>query len=481
MIQQQYSQNTAVDERCIRLDLGKREKRTYYVFRLAPVLFLVLCEWFFFRNMYGTDALFGDVGDGRLTMLVAEHWYRVFQGKARIADLGMFYPAQNTLAYSDMLLGYGVVHSILRILGLNIYYAYKYTILMVHAIGTFSCYWLLRRTLRLRRGSSLLGTTAFSFSDTYIASLIHTQLGALSFLPIAAILAVCFFRNLQNRRKRNAYIYLCISILALVLYTSWYTAFFIAVFVVVGCLVGLLYCGVIRINIWVIIKTFINKVRFDLIAYFLFTVVMLLPFAILEMPMMKMSGGYSTGQVRMYIPELIDVIHVSPYNWLLGCFFENTAWLNERGLTTEVICGFSFVLLGVFLYSLIRSFAVNQTKKAIPQIIAITVIVCILLTIQWKGPAFCGWRLINKLFPGGKSIRAIARFFVFLNLPMSIATAHLWDLSKKRRNRYDIYNRNEHIASCCLLAMVLLSNMSTVGAPSSWNAVTAERKRARKT
>ncbi len=153
-------------------------------------------------------------------------------------------------------------------------------------------------------------------------------------------------------------------------------------------------------------------------------------------------------------------------------------WLNERGLSGEVICGFSFVLLGTFLFFLIRSFAVKQTGKVVPQIIAVAVIVSILLTVQWKGPAFCGWRLINKLFPGARSIRAVARFIIFLNLPMSIATACLWDLPKGKKDGHSVKNRCDIIISCCLLLMLLLSDVNTRGAPSSWDAATSEKRMA---
>ena len=73
------------------------------------MLFLLAGELYFFRNIIGTGQLISDGSDGRLTMLIAEHWYNVFKGKASIMDMGMFYPAKNTLAYSDMLLGSGLV------------------------------------------------------------------------------------------------------------------------------------------------------------------------------------------------------------------------------------------------------------------------------------------------------------------------------------------------------------------------------------
>ena len=54
------------------------------------MLFLLAGELYFFRNIIGTGQLISDGSDGRLTMLIAEHWYNVFKGKASIMDMGMF-------------------------------------------------------------------------------------------------------------------------------------------------------------------------------------------------------------------------------------------------------------------------------------------------------------------------------------------------------------------------------------------------------
>ena len=113
---------------------------------MSCIFLLCLLEYSAFQKIIGTDALFGDLGDGRLTNLVAEHWYHFFKGETAFADLGIFYPAENTLAYSDMLLGFGILHTLLRIVGCDMYIAYKYTILLVHAVGTVSAFYLLTNT-----------------------------------------------------------------------------------------------------------------------------------------------------------------------------------------------------------------------------------------------------------------------------------------------------------------------------------------------
>ena len=127
-------------------DAGKR-----WTAAVALVI-LVFCEWFFFRNVIGGEggALFGDRGDGRLTTLLTEHWWNFFTGKEKFSELAMFYPAEGVMGYTDLLLAYGLLHSLLRLAGFNMFAAYKWTIIISHCMGTLTMYYLLKKKLGLR-------------------------------------------------------------------------------------------------------------------------------------------------------------------------------------------------------------------------------------------------------------------------------------------------------------------------------------------
>lgn len=146
-------------------------------------IILFICEWFFFRNVIGTanGALIGDRGDGRFTTLIAEHWWRFIQGKEGFSELSIYYPYQNILGYSDLLLGYGIVHSFLRLIGFNMFSAYKWTLIIYHVFGTVSMYYLLRKTLKCHTLWAMFGTIGFCFSNDYAIHISHTQLNAICF------------------------------------------------------------------------------------------------------------------------------------------------------------------------------------------------------------------------------------------------------------------------------------------------------------
>ena len=176
---------------------------------------LIFCELFFFRKVIINNNLIGDRGDGRLTTIITEHWYNFFTGKEKFGELAMFYPISNVLSYSDLFFFYGIIHSCFRFLGMDMFNAYKYTLILIHLIGTVSMFYLLYKKLNLQIIWCLFGTIAFSFSSTYSLNLGHTQLGAYSMLPILMTLMICFFKNLKKSLviclSEGIYIYLIFS------------------------------------------------------------------------------------------------------------------------------------------------------------------------------------------------------------------------------------------------------------------------------
>ena len=460
-------------------------KKHAWLFWLLLLLFL---EWLSFRNMYGTEQLFGDLGDGRLTNLITEHWYRFFRGEASFADLGIFYPAQNTLAYSDMFLGFGIIHSLFRFLGMDMYLAFKCTILLVHLLGTIASFYLLRRVLRVRTVWAVFGTAAFSFSDSYITGLLHTQLASLSFLPVTFILIIRFVQNFENRKKRNVYGCLSILMLAVILYSAWYTAFFLAFSFFTFLLVGLAAVLILRIRPGKYLKKWILTLKWDLLGYLLFGAALITPFILLELPVMNMSGGYMFEEIsERYLPGLAGLIHVSSGNWMLGEWISRTSWF--AGKDHEIIRGFSIVLLLTFVCTFIRH--IVRTHRLSPRngkhidfrsilctVISVSTVLDILFMIRWPGTSFSLWEGVFLYFPGGKSIRSVGRYMLFLSFPLSMITAYMAGAEhfSSAPSSSATIKRSfiSTIPETVLLVLLILSNLNIVsikpeGMISPWN------------
>ncbi len=426
------------------------------------MLFLLAGELYFFRNIIGTGQLISDGSDGRLTMLIAEHWYNVFKGKASIMDMGMFYPAKNTLAYSDMLLGFGLIHSVLRVVGLDIFRAYKYTIMLVHLTGTVSSYYLLHRKLNLCAGWSVFGTVMFSFSSTYAVHIYHTQLVSLSLIPLAAVFVISFYNNLKNRKKRNVYAFLFIITAEIILYTAWYIFFFTVFFVLGVVITGIILNVVNDCGLWDKTKDFFKTVKYDFVIYVVALIIIALPFLITEMSIIKMSSGREYSEVCYYLPEMIDVINVSSKNWLMGGLLTKMK-LDARGFSFENAAGFSPVLLATFIGFYI--FVKKDRKNSWIKTIWITVVLGIFLTVRLSKDGLSLWWFIYKFFPGGSSIRAGVRYLLYLSLPMAAVTSMM---GNELTNRIGSKRISIPLVALSILAG-FVSCIKTDGVSSGWN------------
>ena len=455
------------------MEKTQRNNTLRYGLSIAILLF---CEWFFFRNIIGTNALISDDGDGRLTMLITEHWFHVLKGEQPLTGLGFFFPIPHTLAFSDMFMGFGILHVLYRILGMDVFFAYKWTLISFHALGTVSTFYLFDRTLKTDLFWTLFGTIAFSFSNAYATLICHTQLVAISIVPLTVIFTVRFFQYLDRRGKRNLYAYLTILSLVLILYTAWYIAFFSALFATVTFISWCIVLHVDGESVVQRLKRFLNTVRFDLLGYGAVFIALCLPFAYLELDIMKTYGGWDYWSVSsLFLPEFIDIVNVSSDNYALGGFMDSLRLMSRNIANEELKVGFSIVLLSVYVCLLIwagrkRRRATEVTEKTrlmLCQVVGISVLVCLLLPIRLSSNGVSLWWFVFTLFPGGSSIRAVSRIFLFLSLPMALVTAVMGNEAIKS------YQKKQHrhmIANCVLLALVFVSNVRVNGVYSTYEA-----------
>lgn len=400
-------------------------------------------------------------------MLITEHWFNFFKGKEKFGKLVIFYPAPNILVYSDMLFFYGIIHSLFRFMSIDIFNAYKYTIISIHFIGTFSMYYLLFQKLKLNVIWSLFGVTAFSFSSIYATHLGHTQLCACSMLPILLIFLINFFENLNRRKKRNVYAFLTITWYLLILYNSWYIAFFTVLFILIFTIIGIIGSLIKKKNIFEILYDFIKKISADIIIYVVYIIILLIPFVKLYLPLLK-KGGYGFSDIKkLYIPKLIALINIGEDNWLLGNFMRYLQSLHKP--TSEENMGFSLILLGVFI--IVTIFYINKKRKTTSEYIIlysiITVFVGILFSIKVSSKEISLWYFVYRLIPGASSVRAVSRFLLYLNFLMAILS------SVGGNSLFSIYNfKNTNYKKyipICLFILLWISNIRNEGVYSTWN------------
>ncbi len=426
---------------------------------------IIALETFFFRNVIGNSNLFGDCGDGRLTMLLTEHWFRFFTGKEKFADLAMFYPYAGALGRSDMFLGFGIISSLFRFFGCSMYKAYKFTLILLHIFGSYSLYFLLRKKLGINAAWSLFGVIAFFHSTTFATLAAgHTQLYCISILPFLSILLANIIQNFSNRKVRNKNCYAFITVYVLIVYTGWYIAFFTTIFSLILLAVYLCIENAKGNNPLKETLQVLSIFKLDLPKYILFTIILLIPFLFVYLPILKESGGYTWDDTFFYLPELADILNVGTENFLLGRLIRKLG-MAERG---ELEAGMSFILFSLFVYSLFFSKKLlpnNSIYFSLIHALSISSVIGYLLVIKLSNSGLSMWYFIWKLIPGGKSIRAAARFMFFLSLPVSISVSVYGNLWQKKLQM----TRPAAFTAIVLIPLLFLSQIRIGGIYSKWN------------
>lgn len=449
------------------------DRKKEWLIKLFIAWFLVFCEYIFFRNILGNDSLIGDRGDGRLTNLLVEHWWRFFQGKERFSELLMFYPAQGVLGYTDMLLGHGLIYALFRLAGINMFASYKFTLIFMHGMGMLSTFYLLKKKLKVSCAWSLFGTIAFCCSDTLARHVGHTQLMAVCMLPILVILFISFMQNLELRRNRNVLAYLLILWFALLTYTAWYVAFFTGLFSLIFLVVSFISFKRAHLEVLSILKKWMTVIRYDLVGYIIFLIIIYVPFIYVYFPVFQSSSGYSYSEASIYLPEIIDLIHVSENNYMMGWLMKILK-LDNRGYSGELAEGFSCVLLLLFFIMFFvqrKNWQKQNKNKSIMQKrcilivknVFITIMLCLILMMRLGSNGVSLWVFVYYLIPAAKSIRAVARFLLWLSFPMAVVTSYCAD-------QYVSIRMKGKTVSIVLTALIFVSNVNNTGVSSMWSA-----------
>ncbi len=456
---------------CIKTDLG--DKRRAYIRNAVFLILIFVLEIFFFRELLQSGAMIGDRGDARLNNLIMEHWYHVFRGEESVNTLSQFYPVTNTLSYTDMLLGFSIPYSILRFLGFSMFKANKLVLIGVHFFGSYCLYFLLYRIYKLKDYAAFAAVVAFSFANGYAVRIGHTQMTALSFLPMIIIFASMAVKCWDNNRLRRIYAMLFVTSYGLLAYTGWYTFFFSAVFfliVLVSCVGHILINNKkLFVEFWLNVK----KKIFELCIYAVWMVILLIPFLCWYLPTSRMSGNRKWEDVVFYSPNIIDIVNVGDNNRLLGKFINSLNFSAYRSKGEhELMQGFSIILIIIMLALIWRLIRDYKRKKILQHNLenfeiffvgyARAILFSVILVVECTGVSL--WWFVWKYVPGAGSLRAISRWYYFLLLPISILLAILLD-------RYEAKSKDsrKYFAAVMFAVFLLWGSNIYSGDISRWN------------
>ncbi len=406
------------------------------------VFFVIILEVIFFRNVLFNDNLFGDDGDGRYISLMLEHYYNCFIGKESINILPVFYPMTNMLGSSDMLIGLAIPFVFFRFIGINLLLATKITIIIIHLLGTVSILYYFIKCLKLKLPASFLGTIIFSYSISLANSASHMQLYAICFIPLVLVMLYKFFDS-----KKKKYMYIALSIFALIFYTSFYTGYFYALGMI---LFGMLYILLEIKNQWN--EKSNNNIRkiLPVFSYLIYFIVIMLPFAYVYLSVYSQTGGFELiGDSSIY-----NMINVGRESLLYGKIMNISALDVPYGI--PIIELVFFFICSIYLYN-------KEIIKEHKFIFYIPIVVLLFLILPINFGGFCLWNYVRIVLPGATAIRVLDRIYLCSIIPISIIVAYSFQLAYQQHGKV--------IKGILLFAifLVLLENTTIYGVNSKWN------------
>jgi hypothetical protein len=387
-----------------------------------------LCLLFFFRGQLGDGftLLFGDRHDGVIALSIMEHWANVFRGAAPWNRTAYFHPVPGTLGYNDGYLLFGLLYAPLRALGLDPFLAGEGVNLLLRALGFAGMLALLGRALRLPFPIALLGAALFTLHNGLFIRASHAQLFILGAIPWLAVLAGGALAALRAGRRLALFGWGSGFALgfALCLLTGFYMAYFAALLGAAWLVCWLaLAPGAIRRD-WL---ARLRPAALPLAGIAAIGALAMLPFLALYLPKAAETGMHPWREVTQ--ASLLDVLHVGEQNWLWGWLVRGLNGLFRPGFPvwSERMTGFPPLLLAGFLGAclwLLRGGPADPGRRALWRALALATLATWALTLQIG--EHTAWRLAYAYLPGARATRVIARYQLFLAVPVvALAMAFL--------------------------------------------------------
>lgn len=358
--------------------------------KIIPYLFLAFGLIIFLHPMLlDTGKLPGDIGDASFINYVLEHGYQWLTGNklhSSFWDMPIFYPHDNSLAFSDMMIGGMLIYTPIRMFISSPQTALQLW-LTIACILNYVAFWILmRKTFKFGNSESSIAAFLFAFGLPRHLQICHLQL-MLQFFSIFYFYAFTQIKNENTPLKNNILFLTGSALFVLQLYTTFYFGWF----TVFGGLIALFICLIYkntRDKIFYIIKTYWKEV----ILSGIISIILLIP---LVYHYLAVNSQF--GWTPVYLLKFFSFLKSES-------MLDEFIWHNPFRSNCEAYTGIGFITSIFVLIGICRSKYWFE----------------MLLFLFLTGMFFenCEWNhALYKYFPGASAIRAGGRV-VFLMLPV---------------------------------------------------------------
>lgn len=390
---------------------------------LLFILAFILTFGIVFSRQFSTgfEFVIGSRFDGMIETSILQHWYNFFTGQAKWNQVAYFYPYKDTLGYNDGYLIFGIIFSIYKFLGLDVFLASEFVNITLKAIGFISFFYLARHVLKVGFYAAVAGAMIFSLSNSLTVQMHHAQLLSLTFAPLLTALLLKYFSSvIAGDRKNSIILGSCSAVfLSAWLITSFYMAWFYLLFslIFIICIMpSILFSKALRESLFI---------RVDIYSFFvpiLFFVVSIIPFLLVYLPKAKETGGQNLYSVTYYAPKIGNLLDPGSSNLLFGKLadFVFGSHFGSVQRVGELNVGFPPFIVLVFVFSLLSILFLKKKDVGIKLIAGLIFAVFISLAVMIKQGDFFLWEYIWKFVPGAKGMRVTSRYALFLIFPLAL-------------------------------------------------------------
>jgi len=425
---------------------------------------LAICECIFFRELLWGDKFPG--GDTALIMMECDHWYDVLKYGHGLTEMRAFWPVNHWLGGSDMMLGEGLLHSFLRLIGCDLFSAYIATVVVTHFTGVIFL-WVFLRNIGVKRIGVIAAEIMSFFSCSFVSFSGHSQFFSYSYIAVLfwALERIYHYRSDHekgNRSKRYFYEFIAILYYGLSFLTAFYVGYFMTIWMGLTALVLAVICRkkVKALLVWVkdhIMESFICVVA---------QIWWIYPFCKVYLPMLSLSGGgYGDEEVALFSADWSDILRTiskAPLERLWNSYVRHSLSADMemwRGtVEAEVSSGYPVITVLLFVLSLvllikvlIRSKAEVGIRTGMLSAMAVSTLLCFCIFL--KTGDFSIWITLRSLVPGGSSVRAVGRIIGMMCLPIAVVTAGGSYHAVRKKNKAQM------IALIGVIIILIISNI----------------------
>ncbi len=361
----------------------------------------------------GLKVISGDHFDGVIQAILISHWYETLIGHQHWSTPLYFYPYGDVLGYNDTYFVYGLIASVYRAFGAGILIASELCLMTVRAIGFFSMLGFLRFA-GCRTVESVLGAALFTMWLAVSIQSNHGQLLAVGFAPLMAYLLLRAKRGLEDGRQGaavswlSAFIVLYGGMLLSCFYMAWFFGLFAILFIVA-------YAIVFPAEMAEFWGRIVAARKFWPLVVAV-SVVSLTPFLVVYIPVLMMTGGHGYQEQLAYALFPWDFLNVGWYSsiWhpLFARLYGAMPYLRHDGEATVGLTPDVALIVGVAAV-----YAFKQRDRLLISLAA-AIFIALLLPVAVQGHSL--WFFVDHIVPGGKGMRVIARFYLFLAFPIVV-------------------------------------------------------------